>query len=153
MITAHVASHGTDIPTRCASWQNTQRRPRHHFHSPSNKNALNCEEIIQIQTEDRATIYITHKCVSHSVVSDSCTPWTVALQAPLFKGILQARILEWVAMPFFWRSSQPRDQTQVSCIVDRFFTIISHININSKLLLREAAWKCNFADIFKSELL
>ena len=26
-------------------------------------------------------------------------PWTVALQAPLSMGILQARILEWVAMP------------------------------------------------------
>ena len=27
------------------------------------------------------------------------TPWTVALQAPLSMGILQARVLEWVAMP------------------------------------------------------
>ena len=26
--------------------------------------------------------------------------------------ILQASILEWVAIPFFWGSSQPRDQTQ-----------------------------------------
>ena len=33
-------------------------------------------------------------------------------------GILQARILEWVAMPSFSRSSQPRDGTQVSRIVD-----------------------------------
>ena len=31
-------------------------------------------------------------------------------------GILQARILEWVAFPFSRGSSQPRDQTQVSCI-------------------------------------
>jgi len=31
-------------------------------------------------------------------------------------GVLQARILEWVAVPFFRGSSQPRDQTQVSCI-------------------------------------
>ena len=37
-------------------------------------------------------------------------------------GILQARILEWVAFPFFRASSQPRDQTQVSCIAGRFFT-------------------------------
>ena len=37
-------------------------------------------------------------------------------------GILQARILEWVAIPFFRGSSQPRDQTQVSCIADGFFT-------------------------------
>ena len=37
-------------------------------------------------------------------------------------GILQARTLDWVAYPFSMGSSQPRDRTQVSCIVDRFFT-------------------------------
>ena len=37
-------------------------------------------------------------------------------------GILQARILEWVAFPFSRESSQLRDQTLVSCIVGRFFT-------------------------------
>ena len=36
-------------------------------------------------------------------------------------GILQARILEWVPFPFSRESSQPRDQTQVSCIAGRFF--------------------------------
>ena len=35
-----------------------------------------------------------------SVMSDSATLWTVARQAPLFMGILQARILEWVAISF-----------------------------------------------------
>ena len=37
-------------------------------------------------------------------------------------GILQARILEWVAIPFFRGSSQPRDWTQVSHIAGKFFT-------------------------------
>ena len=37
-------------------------------------------------------------------------------------GILQARILEWVAFPFSRGSFQPRDWTQVSCIAGRFFT-------------------------------
>ena len=37
-------------------------------------------------------------------------------------GILQARILEWVAFPFPRGSSQPRDQTQVSPIAGEFFT-------------------------------
>ena len=37
-------------------------------------------------------------------------------------GIFQARILEWVAFPFSRGPSQPRDQTQVSHIVGRFFT-------------------------------
>ena len=37
-------------------------------------------------------------------------------------GILQARIMEWVAFPFSRGFSQPRDQTQVYHIVRGFFT-------------------------------
>ena len=37
--------------------------------------------------------------------------------------ILQARILEWVAIPFFRGSSGPRDWTQVSCVAGKLFTI------------------------------
>ena len=37
-------------------------------------------------------------------------------------GILQARILEWVAFPFSRGSSQPKDRTQFSHIAGRFFT-------------------------------
>ena len=70
------------------------------------------------------TIVMFCLCVlSHSVVSNSVTPRTVALQAPLSMGILQAGILEWVAMLSSRGSSQPRDRTQVSIIVGRFFTI------------------------------
>ena len=36
-------------------------------------------------------------------------------------GLLQARILEWVAFPFSKRSSQPRDQTQAR-VAGEFFT-------------------------------
>ena len=46
-------------------------------------------------------------------------------------GILQARILEWVAIPFSRGSSQSRYQTQVSCIAGRFFNIWA---------TREAQW-------------
>ena len=38
-------------------------------------------------------------------------------------GILQARILQWVAFPFSKTSSQPRDQTQVSGIAGRHFIL------------------------------
>ena len=48
---------------------------------------------------------------------------TIALQASLSMGIVQARILEWVAMPSSRGSSQPRDWTQVSHIAGGFFTI------------------------------
>ena len=40
----------------------------------------------------------------------------------LVHGILQARILRWVAFPFSSGSSQPRNWTRVSCIAGRFFT-------------------------------
>ena len=51
----------------------------------------------------------------------SCVPlfvttWTIAHWAPLSMGVLQARILEWVAMSFSRRSSWPRGQTHTSCI-------------------------------------
>ena len=54
------------------------------------------------------------------------TPGTATCQAPLSMGILQARILEWVAMPSSRGSSQPQDRTQVSYITGRYFTILSH---------------------------
>ena len=40
-------------------------------------------------------------------------------------GILQARILEWVAVSFSRGYPQPRDQTQVPYIAGRFFTILA----------------------------
>ena len=55
---------------------------------------------------------------SHSVVSDSLWPHGLYI----VHGILQARILEWVAVPFSRGSSQPRDRTQVSRIAGGFFT-------------------------------
>ena len=56
-----------------------------------------------------------------SLVAQSC----LTLGDPMgyrVNGILQARILEWVAFPFTRGSSQHRDRTQVSCIAGRFFT-------------------------------
>ena len=53
------------------------------------------------------------------------TPRAVARQAPLSVEILQARILEWVVMASSRGSSQPREQTFISCcscIAGGFFT-------------------------------
>ena len=54
-----------------------------------------------------------------------CDPWTVARQGLLSLGILQARILEWVAMPSPRGSSQPRGWIQVSHIAGGSFTILA----------------------------
>ena len=43
-------------------------------------------------------------------------PWTVACLAPLSIGILQAGILEWVAISSSRGSSRPRDRTCISCV-------------------------------------
>ena len=51
-----------------------------------------------------------------SYVQLFATPWTLAHQTPPVHGILQARILEWVAMSFFRGSSRPRDLTCISYI-------------------------------------
>ena len=51
-----------------------------------------------------------------------CDPMDCSPSGPSVHGILQARIPEWVAMPFPRVFFPPRDQTQVSCIAGRVFT-------------------------------
>ena len=50
-----------------------------------------------------------------------CNPMDSIPSSSSFHGILQAWILQWVAIPFSRGSSKPRDPTQVSCISGRFF--------------------------------
>ena len=54
-------------------------------------------------------------CISHSALS-VCNPMDCSPPGFSAHGILQARILEWVATAFSSGSSEPRDQTQVSHI-------------------------------------
>ena len=60
-------------------------------------------------------VKVTHLCLTLCDPMDS-----------IVYGILQARILEWVAFPFSRGSSQPRGQTQVSRIAGGFFYQLSH---------------------------
>ena len=52
-----------------------------------------------------------------------CDPMDCSPPGSSVHGILQARILEWVAIPFSRGSSQPRDHTQVSHVAGGFFMI------------------------------
>ena len=52
-----------------------------------------------------------------------CNPMDCSLPGSSIHGILQSRIFEWVAIPFCRGSSQPKDQTQVSCIAGKSFTV------------------------------
>ena len=52
-----------------------------------------------------------------------CDPMNCSPPGSSIHGILQARVLEWVAMSSYRGSSQPRDPTQVSSIASRCFNL------------------------------
>ena len=74
------------------------------------------------QTRDTALLPCRCACSGQScpILFDStgCSPPSSSVH-----GILQARIPEWIAIPFSRGSSRPRDWIQVSCIAGSFFTI------------------------------
>ena len=67
------------------------------------------------------------KVKSESEIAQSCPtlcdPMDCSLPCSSIHGIFQARVLDWVAISFSKGSSWPRDQTQVSCIIGRCFTV------------------------------
>ena len=68
--------------------------------------------------------WLFSKCVLCLVTQSCltlCHPMDCSLPGPSVHGILQARILEWVAMPSSRESSRSTDRTSVSCITGRFF--------------------------------
>ena len=96
-------------------------------------------------------MYISVCCVLNSSnhVWLFATPWTVAHQAPLSLGILQARILEGVVMPSSRGSSQARDRIQVSLIAGGFFTIWAtreshNVHPGLPLTLDDSCAKCTW---------
>ena len=62
-------------------------------------------------------VFVTQSCPTLCDTMDFSWPCSSV------NGIFQARILDWVAIPFSRQCSQPRDWTQVSCMANRFFTI------------------------------
>ena len=76
-----------------------------------------------------------------------CDPMDCSLPGSSIHGILQARLLEWVAISFSRGSSQPRNKTWVSCISGKFFYHLSHqgspesmLSSNSSLYPQNLAW-------------
>ena len=72
-----------------------------------------------------------HKCIEKKVkvkvlVSrvQLCKPMDCSSPGSSVHGILQARILEWIAVPLSRGSSWPRDQTKISWIAGRFFIML-----------------------------
>ena len=67
--------------------------------------------------EPLCVYWVTQPCLT------LCDPMDCSRQASPSKGILQARILEWVALPTSKGSSQLRGRTQASCITGGFFPV------------------------------
>ena len=89
------------------------------------------ENVLKSSWEMRLKVWLVRSLRVQYVLSCFCCvrffaiPWIIAQQAPLSIVILQARILEWVAIPSSRGSSLLRDRTHVSCgscIVGRLFT-------------------------------
>ena len=79
-------------------------------------------------------------------MSDLCDPMDYSPLGSSLHGILQAKILEWVAISFSRGSSRPRDWTQVSCIAGRCSTVWASKYSESLLrmqLKRHLRWWCD----------
>ena len=84
----------------------------------SNWGLLHCQRILyQLSYQVKVKALVTQSCRT------LCEPTDCSLPGCSIQGIFQARILEWVAISFSRGSPRPRDQTQVSCIASRLFTI------------------------------
>ena len=79
---------------------------------------MHLSKLIELNSKE----WIVQHNVSRSVMLDSLRLMGCSPPGSSVHGILQARILEWVAIPFSRGSSQPRDWTQVSHTVGKFFT-------------------------------
>ena len=89
----------------------------HNFSKFKTSNLFLCIASLKIKVSEK------WKNVSHLVVSHSLQPHGLQPARLLFHGILQARILEWVAIPLSRGSSQPEDGTHVSLLAGGLFTV------------------------------
>ena len=101
---------------------------------------------LKLQGQDsllRAHMSRMSKCYSLS--------WVQLLPGFSIHGILQARILEWVAIPFSRGPSRLRDRTQDSCLAGRLFTIWAWVWANSGRQRRTGSMACCSYGITKSQ--
>ena len=124
-----------DVYGHTGTWARTQHarslHKSHHFHLimwPPSWFIQSCSCPSWISVSDSKTLETEQANLSPRVCVCVCmlshfsrvqlftTLWTVARQAPLSMGILQAKTLEWVAMPSSRGSSWPRDRTCISHI-------------------------------------
>ena len=88
--------------------------------------ALSCRAIIGLSIFTTPCIRFlgcSCRCLAAQMFPTLCRPMDCSPPGSSVHGILQARILEWLAIPLSRGSSQTRDRSQVSCIAGRFSTV------------------------------
>ena len=87
-----------------------------------------------VKSNNQEVNMIISICLVTQLCPTLCDPMDCSPPGSSVHGTFQARILEWVAIPFSGRSSRPRDGTQVSWIASRWFTIWALVCSNSRPL-------------------
>ena len=78
---------------------------------PVKSPTLSCHVLIEVK------VWVAQSCLT------LCNPMDCGPPSSSVHGILQARVLQWAAISSSRRTFWPRDQTWVSCIAGRFFTV------------------------------
>ena len=130
-----LASRQKYYPFLCVSFPRQFSFSRHFCRFPSRLSAVSLNWSLNIEhnatglfllypskVELSFSIFQTLCAQSLQSVPTLCDPMDYSPPVSSIHGILQARILEWVAISFSKGSSWSRDWTWVSCIAGRFFT-------------------------------
>ena len=88
-----------------SGWGDTNYKTKNYVYSLTQKLQTNISKLNAVMKRKTKEVKVTQLCPTH------CDHMNCIVD-----GILQVRILEWVALPFSRDSSQPRDRTQVSRI-------------------------------------
>ena len=111
------------------------------FGHPGTQIGRSWPNLTVVAAEGRQVANLTRERKVKVKVAQSCPTLCDPMDYTIY-GILQARILEWVDLPFSRVSSQPRDQTQVSRIARGVFISWATREANSQLLeQKEGMWQ------------
>ena len=115
---AHYSTLSGILPTlKCIAFQNKVNTMLGDSVLVINRNPVNTPICPQCYLTFLVCVLVTQLCPT------LCDPMDCSPPGSSVHGTLQARILEWVAMPFSRGSSRPRDRTWISYIAGKFFTI------------------------------
>ena len=108
--------HFISYKVRESKWLSRNTHQIHFFCKYLHNQVVYCNSFLYYLVQ-KVKVLITWSCPT------LCDPTECSPPGSSVHGILQERILEWVAISFPKGTSWPRDQTWVSCIAFRFFTI------------------------------